>query len=291
MAIKIDCPRCKQNLLVPNKKAGSYAVCPRCAGRFWVPPEATGESGTMEAAAAAGGGSRAGQETAVAAPPPPAPPRGPAGAAAAAVFTAPAASRPRPSPPAADRPPPAAAPPSAAGGHKVARFISAETAESVLKPAVDGRLPDLHLQESDYQAETQSQAKSLNPLVLYGALTLSAVLSLVLALGNWSSTGPENSGEKNTTRKIIEDRFFGGGNADLRALKPYQELLRAAKRAHDSQDFKTEVACYKKVRKMLHGNRGTETRPLTGDGDEGRKSDRELETCIETLLQGTGDLK
>lgn len=42
---------------------------------------------------------------------------------------------------------------------------------------------------------------------------------------------------------------------------------------------------------MLHGNRGTETRPLTGDGDEGRKSDRELETCIETLLQGTGDLK
>ena len=197
MAIKIDCPRCKQNLLVPNKKAGSYAVCPRCAGRFWVPPEATGESADhgsrLPRPAAARGRARRRRS------PRPRRPRHPAARPALRrqpVFTAPAASRPRPSPPAADRPPPAAAPPSAAGGHKVARFISAETAESVLKPAVDGRLPDLHLQESDYQAETQSQAKSLNPLVLYGALTLSAVLSLVLALGNWSSTGPENSGEK-----------------------------------------------------------------------------------------------
>ncbi len=54
MAIKIDCPRCKQNLLVPNKKAGGYATCPRCAGRFWVPNNGAGDSPSTESIAVAG---------------------------------------------------------------------------------------------------------------------------------------------------------------------------------------------------------------------------------------------
>ena len=37
MAIKFDCPRCRNSLLVPGEKAGSYVNCPRCGGRFWVP--------------------------------------------------------------------------------------------------------------------------------------------------------------------------------------------------------------------------------------------------------------
>ncbi len=37
MPFKLQCPRCRQALLVPRKKANSYAHCPRCGGRFWVP--------------------------------------------------------------------------------------------------------------------------------------------------------------------------------------------------------------------------------------------------------------
>jgi hypothetical protein len=36
MAVRTQCPRCKQPLSVPNKLAGSYVTCPRCQGRFWV---------------------------------------------------------------------------------------------------------------------------------------------------------------------------------------------------------------------------------------------------------------
>ena len=36
MAVRAQCPRCKQSLSVPNKLAGSYVSCPRCQGRFWV---------------------------------------------------------------------------------------------------------------------------------------------------------------------------------------------------------------------------------------------------------------
>ena len=40
MAVRTQCPRCKQPLSVPNKLAGSYASCPRCQGRFWVSKDA-----------------------------------------------------------------------------------------------------------------------------------------------------------------------------------------------------------------------------------------------------------
>lgn len=45
MPITLDCPRCKQTLAVPAKKAGTYVRCPRCNGRFWV-PESLRDSGT-----------------------------------------------------------------------------------------------------------------------------------------------------------------------------------------------------------------------------------------------------
>ena len=43
MPIKLDCPRCKKVLSIPSKKAGSYALCPNCNGRFWVPEDASQE--------------------------------------------------------------------------------------------------------------------------------------------------------------------------------------------------------------------------------------------------------
>jgi hypothetical protein len=36
MAVRTQCPRCKQTLSVPSKLAGSYLTCPRCQGRFWI---------------------------------------------------------------------------------------------------------------------------------------------------------------------------------------------------------------------------------------------------------------
>ena len=43
MSIKLDCPRCKTLLQVPNKLAGGYVNCPHCKGRLWVSKDAAVE--------------------------------------------------------------------------------------------------------------------------------------------------------------------------------------------------------------------------------------------------------
>jgi hypothetical protein len=47
MPLKIDCPRCKHRLSVAERKAGSYARCPQCRARLWIPDaEGEGSPGT-----------------------------------------------------------------------------------------------------------------------------------------------------------------------------------------------------------------------------------------------------
>ena len=147
MAFNIDCPRCKQNLLVPRKKTGSYANCPRCGGRFWVPVDHSADPSATDA-----------------------------GSDSSAMIVL----RPAPVPPLAQ--PPGQPPLPPVSGRKVARFISAETAQSILKPAAYGRLPDLQLSEGQQQDAAESRSRSIHPLVLFGLLTLSVVISVVLAL-------------------------------------------------------------------------------------------------------------
>ncbi len=303
MAIKIDCPRCKQNLLVPEKKAGQYAVCPRCGGRFWVPNAGAGELAPPEPAAAGGPAAARTLQGAVVAALPPQAPSAPPVYSAAGVATShlaiptppapqPTTALPRsdapavaPSPGPVDRQRPAVVPLPPApvkAGRKVARLISAETAQSVLQPAADGKLPDLRLQEAGEGRPAEAKSRSVNPLLLYGALTLSAVMSLVLVLMDLGSPGQETSTEKDRARQQIELKFFGGG-ADPADLKPFQKYLRDAKQAHTDHNGKAEHDCYEKVLQMLRAERGPEERPLTGNPE----TDKELESRIETILQGT----
>jgi len=61
----------------------------------------------------------------------------------------------------ADWPP--VAPPQA---RKVARFVTAEAAQSTLKLAADGQLPQLQLQDTDEHNKGQGKARSIPPLVM-----------------------------------------------------------------------------------------------------------------------------
>ena len=160
MAIKIDCPRCKTPLLVPNKLAGGYANCPHCKGRFWVAKDATADATPIDAVrvlpadgaavAAAAPQQSVASSTGVplrgvpGAAVPPAPP------AAAAASPPPALSKPparRLKKASASVPAPPAPPPPPVRQKKVARLISAEAADSTLRLAADGKLPELQLEE------------------------------------------------------------------------------------------------------------------------------------------------
>jgi hypothetical protein len=301
MAIRLDCPRCKQNLLVPNKKAGGYASCPRCGGRFWVPSDATADSAWTDTVTLAAGSPRPQESAAgvatppvvggVAGPPlrspapsapprpamavpPPAPPPTSAPPLPPGAVVSPSAARPAPAPP---------APPAARSGRRVARLISAEAAQSALKPAADGRLPDLQLQEGQQKQRPESTSRSINPLLLFGLLSLSVVMSVVIVLLDVDTPRLADSAEKNAARLFIEDNYFGGGNLDQGDLKRYQIELREARRAHSRGDDKTERRQYRRVLDLLHAERGEDQRGLTGSRDR----DNKLEKNIRTILSGT----
>lgn len=302
MPIKIDCPRCKTALAVPSKKAGGYVNCPSCSGRFWVPadapnePNPAGKASTGSVTLAVPPGAAASQvPPPVAAPPKPAMPPGqaPQGKPAPPSASPPSGGKPfsaptRPAPPPGNLAPPpadaAAPPPPAAPDRKVARFITAEAAESTLKLADDGKLPELHLEEGEKSGPKQAKQTSLNPLVLFGLLAMSVVLSLVMAFIEPGTEGSSNVEERQHARYIIQTEYFADEEHlkldNPPPLKPYQRLLRDALEAHARGDYNTERARYRQVLKLLRAER-SEFEGITGSPTR----DRELEAQLTILLR------
>jgi len=248
MPLKIDCPRCKWPLSVPGKKAGSYVICPQCKGRLWVPKglekEAAGSASGAAPLAGPPGDRRAGPLLPATPPVPASPPL-------------PAPARPK----------------------KVARFISAEAAQSSLKPAEDGKLPELRLLETGEAAVKESGLRRSNPLVLFGVLCLSAVVSLVLVLLPGETSPSANTREKQRAREMIEKEYFA--EMDQLPHYSYQFLLREAQRAHLRGEYKRERELYRRVLGLLRAER-TPEKGVTGS--PGR--DRELEQYLTVLLSG-----
>ncbi len=321
MAVRTQCPRCKQPLSVPNKLAGSYASCPRCQGRVWGWKDGPLDASVSDSAGSLAAGTLTLTEVPPAVPPVAAPPgraasapafpgstpAGPPPVSAAGAATlpqvpprryfpsvtplapvAPAAAVPIPLPPvdkAASTPP--AAPPQA---RKVARLVSADAAQSTLKPAADGQLPNLQLQEGDKKDRGQGQSRSIPPVVMILAWIVSVVLTvgIVMLNGQNGSSTDATQAKKDALAKIEVPQFFG--DPARGELLPHQRLLREARQAHARGDFKAERKYYKKVLDLLH----TETwggAPAAGSGTHLQKGvtgshehDRELERLILTVL-------
>lgn len=204
MAVPLNCPRCKKSLLVPGEKAGTYAHCPHCNGRLWVPEN----------------------------------------------------------PSAASTPPTPAKPWDAAPGRKTARFISAEAAQSTLKIAEDGQLPELQLQEGRKKEKADAETATVNPLVLFGVIALSVVLSIFLVLYDPGSEDAAARQKKQQARERIELEFFADqahyvDPENAPPLKLYQRLLREAQRAYRRGDHASQRNMYRKVMDLLRAEQGT----------------------------------
>lgn len=292
MPIKLDCPRCKKPLAVPSKKIGSYVNCPHCTGRFWVPDPDAPENLPLPAP---------GQGSPSRATPPPAPngsgARSPQAPAPPPVYHGPAyefwrntpavvdvpavhspanpdglmqpAFAPPPAPPAGPLPPP----------RRVARFISAETADSPLKLAEDGKLPELHLKEPGQREPQEKSGRSVHPLLLLVLLCTSMVLSTALVFIDFEPQDASGRQRAERARSVIQEEFFA--NLDpAQPLEPYQLLLREAQRAHSVGDIRTERQRYQEVLRLLRAERGKFDRGLTGS----RGRDEELEEQIAIVL-------
>jgi hypothetical protein len=207
---------------------------------------------------------------------PPAPPGNPAKPNAA---TGPANDVPPIVSPGSPLAPPVAPPVVSRPGRKVARFISAESAQSSLQPAADGKLPELHLVDGDRKDEQAKKSSSLSPLALVGIISFSVLLSvMILVFGNTSPA--TNADARAKAWKEIEANYFvnPGGNE----LKPYNLLLREARRAHQSQDHKSERELFDKVLDLLRAERDVGEKGLTGS----RERDKKLQEHIMVLMSG-----
>jgi len=305
MPITVTCPRCKQSMAAASKLAGSYVTCPRCSGRFWVPEnvgdEPSGSAVLPPGSAAPGAPSgnpsdstRPGPPHASAppavqplpnlssgsltkpiprAPPPPgsrakrAPASGRPGATSDTVAV-PAAGLPAQTPP---------------SGKKVARFITAEAAQSTLDLAENGKLPGLRLEETTYANTKQEKGLTVNPLVLLGLICLSIVSSVFLVLYEPERQTPSHSARKDRARLDIAGDYFANFDSPG-AQEPYQVLLREAQRAYARRDYETERRLYRRVLALLRAE-GSEFEGVTGSPAR----DKKLEELIIILLRDGTD--
>jgi hypothetical protein len=162
-------------------------------------------------------------------------------------------------------------------GPKTARFVSAEAAQSTLKLEEDGKLPELHLQDGEQKEKKEAKTTTVNPLVLFGVLAISAVLCAYLAL---LDPGSPKSDEKDSARRKIEENFFPREGEE--ALE-YQEYLMMAQRANTRGDRVAERKAYERVLDLLR-----QERPAYGGEDDKEWSltqdDERLKHWIAVLL-------
>jgi hypothetical protein len=162
---------------------------------------------------------------------------------------------------------------------KTARFIAAESAQSGLKLAEDGKLPELRLKEPGEKSVKQAGPGGVNPAILFGAIAFSVLASVALVFLPGESANQGSGAEKQKARKEIEENYFAGMDKEAR-IEPYQILLREALLARSRGDFKQERRSYRKVLDMLHAERGKFDKGLTGSPAR----DETLKKLITTLL-------
>ncbi|REJ90764.1 MAG: FHA domain-containing protein [Planctomycetota bacterium] len=167
----------------------------------------------------------------------------------------------------------------------VAKFISDRSGAPLVQLGDDGQLPALELSELAEEHPVEKQQKSgSNPLLLYGAMGFSIVMSLGMLLIDPNGASTTSTAEKDRARLELRE-FFGENGADL---EPYQRTLRQAVVAHSQGDFAAERAAYRSVLRMLNsadvldpGNPYGLTGRHTG---RARSSDEDLREALNTLL-------
>jgi hypothetical protein len=287
MAVKTQCPRCKQPLSVPSKLAGSYANCPRCQGRFWISKDAPLDSSVNDSVSMSGSTLTLTQVPVAQTAPVASPPS--AGSAAAAPPRAyfpsvtPLAPIPRPPQDSAAAANPPAPPPQV---RKVARLVSADAADSNLKIAPDGQLPNLQLLDVDKKEAGQGKSRAIPPLVLVAAWVFSVVMTVAIFMFSGNNGSEALTRDKAKAMKDIEEQYFG--DPSHVALLPYQRLLREAQQARAREDFKAEKQYYRQVLDQLrtesHSGGQSSGRHLEKGVTGSREHDRELEKLIITVL-------
>jgi hypothetical protein len=161
----------------------------------------------------------------------------------------------------------------------VARFISAEAAQSTIALAADGKLPELHLVDTGQQEKQEKKSSSLSPVALVAVVLSSVIISAMLFLMGDSSNSNNAEARAKAWAQIEANYFIDPAGSEL---KPYNLTLREAKRAEQAHDRKTERELFVNLLDRLRAERGVNQKGYTGSPER----DKKLEEHITVLLNG-----
>ncbi|MEX0703732.1 MAG: FHA domain-containing protein [Planctomycetales bacterium] len=165
-----------------------------------------------------------------------------------------------------------------AGGRQVARFITGQKGDALVKLGEDGQLPELSLHETagGRKRTRDRRTSGESPWLVYAAVGVSVLFSAVLLLIDFDSS-PVSNRERIDARDQIA--AFRGDGAAGEALKPYQIHLRQAALERSRGNRAGELAAYQKVLDLLFAEDKHPDWGLTGSPER----DRELERLIGIL--------
>lgn len=141
----------------------------------------------------------------------------------------------------------------------VARFITDQAGDPLVKLGEDGHLPDLELQEGTAHApQRKPRDEKSNSLMLVVLFVVSAGMSVGMLLLDFDiPTGTAH--QVQIARRVITI-FYGD---DQVPLDPYQKLLRRANWAHTQGDFAREKKIYRDILAMLRAENQNSITGLT----------------------------
>jgi hypothetical protein len=160
---------------------------------------------------------------------------------------------------------------------KVAKFLTdTSSGDQLVRLGEDGKLPELALAESGKPARAERRKTDKPPVLLYVAVGFSLLLSVAMLVFDFEPSGSTAS-QRAEARKQIEKYYGTEGK-----LRPYQRLLREARRARAAGNRSAETAAYKRVLDLLNSEDVANSYTgLTGD----RKGDDELRRLIGILME------
>jgi hypothetical protein len=141
----------------------------------------------------------------------------------------------------------------------VARFITGQAGDPVVKLGADGQLPDLELSEGDAVVpQKKPRDEQANSLMLIVMFAVSVGISMAMLLLDFES--PTGSVQQVQVARRAIGIFYGD---DQVPLEPYQKLLRRASWTHSQGDFNGEKAIYRQILLMLRSENQSSTTGLT----------------------------
>jgi hypothetical protein len=149
------------------------------------------------------------------------------------------------------------------GSRSVARFITDQPGDPLVKLGEDGQLPELALSEGPTRDQKEKADQQTNPLFVYGLVALSFCLSVGMLLIDLDPAGRRTAGRRRAQRNIVA--FYG---EEGRTLEPYQELLREAQLAHSRNDREAEQQSYRAVLVLLNSEDNSRFTGLTGSPEK-----------------------